>query len=107
MAATLGTVMGVYQGTTWATAFKNPSSLDIIQVLNEGGKVVWSLNSAGTAFTNPTSVQHTVGALNTYFGSSLATAFKNSSNLDILQIYTGTGETLYRRVNYAGTVSSS
>ena len=107
MAATNGTVIGVFQGLGWSSAFANPSALDIVQVINEGGAIVWSLNSVGTSFTNPTALQYTTGALNTYFGSSLATAFTNPSSLDLIQIYSGTGETLEQRVSSTGVVSTT
>ncbi len=105
MAATNGAVHGVFQGAGFSTAFTNPSSQDILQVVNEGGSVVWNLTSAGVSNTNPASP--TAKALWTYFGSSLATAFTNPSNLDILQIYSGTGETLEQRVSSTGVVSTT
>ena len=106
MAATNGTVFGVFQGTSYATAFAFvPASQDIIQVVNEGGKVVWQLTSAGVANTNPASAS--TNALWRLFGSSLATAFTNTSSLDLLQIYSGTGETLISRVSSTGVVSST
>lgn len=106
MAATIGTVFGVFQGTSYATAFaNNPAGQDIIQVVNEGGKVVWQLTSVGVANTNPASA--TLNSLWRLFGSSLATAFANPSSSDLLQIYTGTGETLISRVSSTGVVSST
>ena len=101
MAATNGTLTGVYQGSSYATAFTNPESLDLIQVINEGGKVVWNLTSAGVANTNPAS--YTGNALlGQYFGSSFAAAFTNPSSLDLIQIVSPTGESIVNYVNYAG-----
>ena len=102
MAATNGTLLGVFSGATFAAAFTNPASLDVLQVVNEGGSVVYSIDSAGTAHTNPTSP--TSEALMWLLqGSSLANAFQNEANqLDLFQIYSPTGQTLEYYVDFSG-----
>ena len=91
VAFTNGTVVGVFHGGSIALAFTNPSQLDLIQIINQGGKVVWNLNYLGVAATNPTAP--TTGPtgiysamLRQFFAPSLAAAFTNPGNLDILQI---------------------
>ena len=96
MAATNGTLTGVYQGSSYATAFTNPQSLDLIQVINEGGKIVWNLTSTGVA--SPTGN----ALLGQYFGSSFAAAFTNPSSLDLIQIVSPVGGNTVNYVDYAG-----
>lgn len=91
MAFTNGTVVGVFQGDSLAAAFPNISQLDLIQVINQGGTVVWNLNYLGVAAANPASP--TTGPtgiysamLRQFFAPSLAAAFTNLGNLDILQV---------------------
>ena len=101
MAATNGTLTGVYQGSSYATAFTNPQSLDLIQVINEGGKIVWNLTSTGVANTNPASPTGNT-LLGQYFGSSFAAAFTNPSSLDLIQIVSPAGGNTVNYVDYAG-----
>lgn len=41
------------EGSNLATAFSKPRKLDLIQVVNSGGKVVWNLTPDGAVHTNP------------------------------------------------------
>ena len=102
MAATNGTMVGVYSGSSYATAFTNPSNLDLIQVVDEGGSVVWNLDYAGTANVNPGSPT-SEALLAQYFGATLAAAFDNPSSLDLLQIISPVGGSVVNYVDYAGT----
>jgi hypothetical protein len=92
-------------GKNLAAAVSNPSKLDILQVVNEGGKVVWNLTSAGigTATVNP--AHPTNGALlGQYFGSSFKAAFSNPSNLDVLNVVNPNGGGSVMRLTSAGLV---
>lgn len=109
MAATNGTVVGVFQGASLHTAFPtNPQSLDILQVINEGGTVVWNLTAAGVANVNPASPSKVAGVpqalYKQVFGASLAAGWTNTSNLDLLQVVGGTGGAMNFYVDYLGTV---
>ena len=103
--STTGTVgIGQFFGTTFEAAFTNPESLDVVQVVNEGGKVVWNLSFNGTGASNP--VSPTAGALFTYFGSSFAQAFNtNPDNLDVLQVVQPGGMAIFS-VDYQGNAGS-
>lgn len=73
-----------FNGTIGA-AVTNPLSLDLIQVVNQGGKVVHKVTSGGTSIPNPAT--STNGALlGQYFGANFAAAFNNPSLLDIIQV---------------------
>lgn len=100
MAATNGTVIGQFEGTSWATAFTNFSKQDILQVLNQGGKVVFSIDYLGAAHTNPSTPTPT--ALYQQNGAaSLALAFTNPSGLDLLQI-SSPGGNIVKYVDHLG-----
>jgi hypothetical protein len=104
MAATDGTILGPYLTNTgtFGGAFTNPSNLDVLQIVNEGGEVVWNLSHTGVASTDPASPTGEA-LIGRYAGSNVATAFKNASNLDLLQIYSSTGDSLIFHVDYLGT----
>jgi hypothetical protein len=40
-------VYGQYDGQTFATAFTNPQKLDILQIINAGGEVIWFVDYQG------------------------------------------------------------
>ena len=87
------------------------SKSDILQIRNEGGFCIWSLNWNGVAANNPTTPTATA-LIQTLFGSTIAAAVTNNSSnaqnpLDILQIYATNGQHLLLRVTNAGTVSQS
>lgn len=48
---TKGTMLGPYYGSTFADAWTNKNNLDIFQVVNAGGKVIFHVNSLGIAST--------------------------------------------------------
>lgn len=99
---TAGTVgIGSFSGNSFGAAFTNLQNLDVVQVVNEGGNVVWNLSSNGVA--NPGST--TQGALFTYYGSSFAQAFMNPQNLDVLQVVQAGGNVVFS-VDYQGNAGS-
>ena len=102
---TNGTVgVGQFFGATFKAAFTNPENLDVLQVVNQGGKVVWNLTFNGVASTNPASP--TNGALSVYFGSSFAQAFNtNPDNLDVLQVVQSGTKVIFS-VDYQGNAGS-
>lgn len=86
-----------------ATAHVNEQGLDIIQIINQGGKVVWNLDSNGVPHVNPASPSQVSGhyraAFAQYFGSSLA-AISNPLNLDLYQVHDGSKVVFH--VDYLG-----
>lgn len=108
MAATNGTVVGVFQGSTLAAAFTNPQQLDILQVVNEGGTVVYNLDRNGVNNTNPVSPTKVGGIPQALYqqngASSLASAFPGNAatQLDLLQVISGVGGVLIFHVDYLG-----
>lgn len=108
MAATNGTVIGQFRGTSLVAAFTNPQGLDIIQVVSIGGTVVYNLTSTGVAHTNPVSPSLVHGNPQALYqqngAASLAAAFTNPSNLDLIQIISPTGGNIVAYVDYLGVV---
>lgn len=100
--ASNGTVVGVFSGTSLGAAFTNPQSLDILQVINEGGTVVWNMTSAGVTNTNPASPTATA-LYQRVFGATLAVAWENLSQLDLLQVVNPSGQSVVFHVDYLGT----
>lgn len=99
--ATNGTMAGVYSGKTFAAAFSNPSQLDILQIRSEGGTIVWNLSATGVASNNP--VSPTKKALiSRYQAQSVAAAWYNPSQLDILQVVSPVGDSVILHVDYLG-----
>lgn len=99
--ATSGSVgVGSYGGKTLAEAFYNPHNLDLLQVVNEGGDVVWNLTYDGTATASPGSSTHNA-LLGVYAGETFALAFPNPYSQDILQII-GPGDTVEFWVDSTG-----
>lgn len=107
-APTNGTVaLGTWSGPSFASVFSksaNPLSLDLMQVINEGGKIVYNLNANGVGTTNPLNSTSEV-LLAQYFGPSLSAAFSNPLNYDLLQIL-GAGGAVVFHVNYLGVAST-
>ena len=66
--------MGSYQGSSITTAFPNVQGLDIFQVINEGGRVVWNLNAAGAARVAVDDAQGLVKAAENYAKNASAHA---------------------------------
>lgn len=73
-------------GLTLASAFSNARNLDLMHVVNEGGKVVWNLTAAGDVHTNPASPT-TDALLGKYRGDNFAQAFAdNPMQYDVFQV---------------------
>lgn len=92
--------------STVNAAHPSNSGLDILQVVNEGGKVVWNMNSAGVVATNPTNPTSTA-LLGRYAGASFAAAFPDPTHaqLDFYQITQGSK--IVYRVDYLGNAFTS
>lgn len=54
MAATVGTMAGQYKGQSLLAAFTNPNHYDIIQIINQGRKVIANVTYNGVVNLNPT-----------------------------------------------------
>ena len=89
-------------GSTLEAALPNPLSLDLIQVVDKRGKVVWNLTAGGVVNTNPASP--TPGALlGQYHGATFAQAFSNNPmGYDVFQVV-GPGGVGIFHVDHAGT----
>ena len=95
--------VGPYQGSSLRTAFPNVQGLDIFQVINEGGRVVWNLNAVGVATNNPT--KPTPGTLlGQYEGSNFQAAFPNPYQLNIFQVISQGGSVVFY-VDYQGNAA--
>lgn len=89
-------------GPNSATAFSNPLRLDLIQVVNKHGKVVWNLTARGAVNINPASPT-THALLGRYSGTSFAQAFsENPMGYDVFQVV-GPGGVGIFHVDHAGT----
>ena len=101
MPATSQALIGRYRGTSIQTAFLNPLQLDLIQIADHGGDVIWKLDSNGTVTQNPTSqTQGTI--IGKFLGSNFQNAFYNLDQLDVIQISTFGGGIVWY-LNYEGT----
>jgi hypothetical protein len=89
------------EASSLGAAFANPHRLDLIQVVDGDGKVVWNLTSAGSVHTNP--ARPTPGALLGQFrGASFAKAFaENPMQYDVLQVVGPSGAGIFH-VDYSG-----
>jgi hypothetical protein len=94
--ASVGTVMkGQFFGATLAAAFTNPGALDIFQVINASGTIVWTVSSTGVVTTNP-STPTTYSLLAPNYGSSFTNAVGfNPGNLDVLQVINEGGSVVF------------
>ena len=99
--ATNGAIFpGPYYGANLAAAFPH-NLLDIFQVVNEGGKIVWNLSSTGVATVNPTNPTNGT-VLGQFSGSSFAQAFAyNPDQLNVFQLI-GQGGAVVFHVDYQG-----
>jgi hypothetical protein len=84
--------LGTFQGSSLSDAFPNPSGMDLAQVVNESGVVVWNLTASGTANYNPTNSTPN-SLLGRFEGSSAYAAF--TSNSDILQVVNKGGHVVF------------
>jgi len=84
-----------------SAAHPQANGLDIYQVVNSGGKVVWNLSSSGIATTNPAKPTLTAAAAR-FQGASFIAAFTDPTHaqLDFLQIVQGSK--IVYRVDYLG-----
>ena len=97
--------IGTFGGSSITAAFKNPSQLDIIQVKNEGGDVVWNLTASGSENINPSNP--TKGSLYIYFGASFTQAFgPNPNQFDIMQVV-AQGNSVVFRVTADGSAQTN
>lgn len=95
---------GIYYGASLGVTFSNPDSLDLMQVVNEGGDVVWNLTFDGVSNTSP--VSPTPNALiGKFLGSSFVTAFPNTDHFDVLQVVNQGGGIVFH-VDYLGNANS-
>ena len=103
--ATNGAIFpGPYYGANLAAAFPH-NLLDIFQVVNEGGKIVWNLSSTGVATVNPTNPTNGT-VLGQFSGSSFAQAFAyNPDQLNVFQLI-GQGGAVVFHVDYQGNVGT-
>jgi len=85
-------------------AFSNPQGLDILQIVDDGMKVVWSLSALGVATNNPTNPTPNA-ILGKLYGSSFTTSFTNPYNLNILQVKTSGGKVVFA-IDYLGNAST-
>ena len=83
------------EASSLGAAFANPRRLDLIQVVNSGGKVVWNLTSTGSAHEDPATP--TAGAvLGQFRGASFAEAFaENPMRYDVLQVVGASGAGIF------------
>ena len=103
-----GTMIGRFSGASYLTAFTNPQGLDLVQVVNEGGDIVFNIEDDGTCNVNPISPTtrdngSPIAVLAQYFGASLAAAFSNPSRLDLIQIIAPHDGSILAYVDYLGT----
>jgi hypothetical protein len=98
--ATLQSLIGSYQGTSIVTAFYNPSNLDLLQVVDEGGSVIWNLDSLGNSNNNPLAPT-SKALLARFFGSTFAQALPNPTLLNVIKIIQNSGKVVFF-VDYQG-----
>jgi hypothetical protein len=85
-----------------AAAFSNPQKLDLLQVVNGLGKVVWNLTAAGAVQTTPSSPTSRA-LIGQYRGVSFADAFsENPMQYDVFQVVGPSGTGIFH-VDYTGT----
>jgi hypothetical protein len=102
---TKGTIVGPYYGATLAQAFTNPQGLDILQVADQDGNCIWKLTNTGATVMNPTSYT-SEALLARYQGNTIAEAFTNPYNLNLLQILSQGGAVVFY-VDYTGASHST
>jgi hypothetical protein len=90
------------EASSLAGAFSNLQRLDLMQVVNSGGKVVWNLTADGVVYTSPSSPTSRA-LIGQYRGASFADAFsENPMQYDVFQVV-GPGGTGIFHVDYTGT----
>jgi hypothetical protein len=103
--ATNGAIFpGPYGGSSLATAFPH-NTLDIFQVVDEGGNIVWNLNYLGVATAEPANPTNGT-VLGQFSGSSFAQAFAyNPDQLNVFQLIGQGGEVVFH-VDYQGNAAT-
>lgn len=101
-----GAIIGRFSGATVAAAFTNPLALDLIQVIDDGGNVIFNVDSTGVAH-DPAVSETTRGGvpialIGQYRGATIAEAFSNPSNLDLLQIIQPNDGSIVYYLDYLG-----
>ena len=97
-------ISGVHTAATAiAAAHTNVPGLDIYQVVNQSGKIVWSLSSTGIVTLNPANPTPTA-LMGRHEGSSFAMAFPDftGQQKDIYQIHDGSKVVMH--VDFQGNV---
>lgn len=84
---------------TIGKAVTNPNNLDLLQVINQGGKVVHKVDFSGTASANPATFTSDA-LLGKFFGSSFAAAFTNLDGEDVIQVIKEPSGTLDGATSY-------
>ena len=93
------------EALTLSAAFSNPHSLDLIQVVNKAGKVVWNLTATGSVNINPASPTVDV-LLGRYSGATFSEAFaENPLQYDVFQVVGPGGAGIFH-VDYTGAAYS-
>lgn len=104
-APTLGVIYpGAYPGLNLRAAFTNPQQLDLLQVVDQGAGVIWSLNAQGNAAFNPNAPTSSA-VLGRFEGQTFAAAFPNPGKFDILQVVNSGGSVVFH-VDYQGNAST-
>jgi len=105
-------IIGRFDGTSITNAFpqNDKKRLDLMQIINRGGKVVWNLDYQGTATINPTSFTRNDTILGQYLGDSWKSTFRDNNvnpyNFDLLQVVHPEGHVVWW-LDYAGTVNKA
>ncbi len=99
---------GTYFGQSLERAFQNPNQFDLIQVVNEGGDVIWCLNFAGLVTTNPANQANPTldTYLGKYRGQTFADAFPYLNKLNIFQVVNQGGHVIFF-VDYQGNAATN
>jgi hypothetical protein len=101
---TIGTVFpGPYRGDTLQEAFSNRSGEDILQIVNQGGSVIWNLDADGVATDNPNDATP-YAVLARFQGETFAEVFENPYSKNILQVFNRGGDIIFY-VDFEGRAS--
>lgn len=92
--------VGEYGGDTLPEAFYNPDGMDLLQVVNEGGNIVWNLSADGVSTFLPDSPT-SKALVGRYEGESFVLAFPNPYGYDVFQVI-GQGDNVAFWVNSDG-----
>lgn len=93
--STVGCVgIGRYFGNSLAEVAPNPYKMDLFQVINQSGVIVWNLDYAGTENINPASPT-SQALLGRYEGQSFVSAFPNPDAQNVFQVVNGSGSVVF------------